>query len=220
MVYGLNSPCEATATRTASGWLMLAASAALALFYVLPLKAALTPSVDEGYRRNFITREFGAYPTSPVFKGENGLGYKLGTTVVLNAEKPRLILSRYDWLGWDEEGPYMRGMEGRLFLHMEDRVAAYGRSLRLSLGFVCAMPRGAGATLTVTVNDTKVGTLPCRRGAVTAHFTVPAGTMGLKAYDQITISRAPDGWWERVKTRLGLRYSAVALEEIAIRPRP
>lgn len=220
MVYGLNSPCEATATRTASGWLMLAATVALALFYVLPVRAMLTPQVDEGFRRNFITREFGAFPTSPVYKGENGLGYKLGTTVILNAEKPRLILSRYDWLGWDEEGPYMKGMQGRIFLHMEDRIAAYGRPLRLSLGFVCAMPRGSGATLQVVVNDTAVGSLPCRRGPVTAHFAVPAGVMGLKAYDQITISREPGGIWEGIKTRLGLRYDAVALEEMAIRLRP
>jgi hypothetical protein len=197
---------------------MLIATAALALFYLLPLKAALFPDVDESYRRTFITGEFGGYPTSPVFKGENGLGYKLGTTVTLNAERPRLILARYDWLGWEDDGPYMKGMRGRVFLHMEDRFAIAGRPLRLSLGFVCAMPKHAGASLTVTVNDTAVGSLPCRRGAVTAHFTVPAGVMGVHAYDRITVTRS-GGWWERLKTRLGLRYDAVVLEELAIRLR-
>jgi hypothetical protein len=54
---------------------------------------------------------------------------------------------------------------------------------------------------------------------VTAHFTVPAGVMGVQMYDEISITRRPDGWMERVKTRLGLRYEAVALEEIALQVR-
>jgi hypothetical protein len=231
--YGLNSPCEApvletgpaTATTTATrrgvaGWLMLAATAALALFYVWPLHAALFPAVDEGYRRNFITKEFNAYPTSPVFMGKNGLGYTLGKTLVFDAEVPRLVLSRYDWLGWEDEGPYMAGLQGRVFLHMEDARAVLGRSLRLSLGILCNMPKGSRASLVVDVNGTKVGTVPCRREAVTAHIVVPAGLMGVKTYDQITLSRQPSGLWERVATRLGLRYDAVSLKQMTITARP
>lgn len=230
MDYGLNSPCEtpvletgtaATMTRRGvAGWLMLAATAALALFYVWPLKAALFPDVDEAYRRTFITREFNAYPTSPVFEGKNGLGYTLGTKVVLNAEKPRLILSRYDWRGWEDVGPYMAGLRGRVFLHMENASAILGRSLRLSLGVECNMPRGSRASLIVDVNGTKVGTIPCRRDAVTAHLIVPAGLMGVKAYDQITLTRDPAGFFERLATRLGLRYDAVSLKHLTITGRP
>ncbi|MBP0651097.1 hypothetical protein J8J40_28995, partial [Mycobacterium tuberculosis] len=86
----------------------------------------------------------------------------------------------------------MVGLSGRLFLHLEDRGAVLGRSLRLSLGFDCAMPAGEAATLTVSVNRIVVGTLPCRRDAVTAHFTVPAGIVGVAAYDEIGIARTPD----------------------------
>jgi hypothetical protein len=206
--------------RGVAGWLMLAAVAALALFYVWPLHAALFPNVDEGYRRNFITKEFNAYPTSPVFKGKNGLGYTLGKTVVFDDEVPRLILSRYDWLGWDDVGPYMAGMRGRVFLHMENAPAILGRSLRLSLGLLCNMPKGSRSSLIVDVNGTQVGTIPCRREAVTAHMIVPAGLMGVKTYDQITLRREPADLMERVKTRLGLRYDAVSLKQMTITGRP
>jgi hypothetical protein len=202
------------ARRTAA----LAVLAGLAGFYAWTLATALTPPADEAFQRTYLTREFGAYPTSPAFGGANGLAYRLGDRVVFDDERPRLLLTPGDWGGEDADGAILTGMRGRLFLHLEDRAAARRRPLTLTLEFTCAMPKGERTRLAVSVDGQSVGATDCGRRPVVVHLPVAAGIIGQRAYAQITVTRAPDGLRERLATRFGLRYGAVRLEAMTIAP--
>lgn len=232
MASGPNSPCDAAPPardrrrdegrerRSAGGWLLIAAMALLGVFYLHVLKTAATPNVDEAFRRTFITREFGAYPLSPVYEGRNGLGYQVGTRVVFDTERTRLLLSRFDWTGYDAIGPYLESFHGRLFFHVTNAADIAGRPLMLRLTIDCAMPEGTSAHLAITANRHELGVVPCGRGRIEPVFALPPGAIGTRPYDRITLTRAPATLAERVLTRLGLRHDAVALRAMEIAPVP
>lgn len=200
---------------------MLAIIALLGVFYLYVLKTVATPHVDEAFRRTFITREFGGYPASPVFKGKDGLSYKIGTRVTFtddDSEAERNLLSRFDWGGnREDDGPYLRAFRGRLFFHIEDPQAIAGKPLLLKLAVDCNFPADYPATVSVAAGSVEVGRFTCAAGHVEPEFTLPADRYGRHFYDSLTLVRTPSGLMERIATRLGLRADALQLVAFEIR---
>jgi hypothetical protein len=206
--------CDAAARpRTLADGAVLLALAALIVFYGAVAFMILSPRMDEEYRRTFVTREFGAYPTSKVFDGRNGLDYAPGTRADLSKSKQRLHLNRFEWPWRGPPGARMRGWSGRIFVHVRDDLRRPDRPHRLTLGAVCAFPAGIAGIFEVRVNGTPVGGFRCdgRADPMTFSAEIPPGLIGSLKYDEITVERTPEGWQDRLATRLGLRFAAFFL---------
>lgn len=212
--------CEAARPqrRTALGWLMLGLIAGLAVFYGYVLWLAAHPHVDEAYRRTFMTGEFGVFPKSDDFKGEDGLAYAMGRTLNVRDPEQRRSLSRFDWEHNEQPNVTLRGGVGRLFLHVTGEPDAAKRAHRLSIGLRCRIPLDQAGDVDVSVNGVVVGSADCGKGRVTIEGLVPAGLLGVETYDTITIRRTIGSLYERILTRLGFRVQAVELVALTISP--
>ncbi len=204
--------------RTVLGWLMLVALAGLVAFYGYVLWLAAHPHVDEAYRRTFITGEFGVFPQSDDFKGEDGLAYPIGKTLNFRDPEQRRNLSRFDWEHNEQPDVTLRGGVGRLYLHVTGEADAAKHTHRISVVLRCQIPLDQAGDVDVSVNGVVVGSGDCGKGRVTIDGLVPAGLLGGQTYDTITIRRTIGSLYERILTRLGFRIQAVELVSLTISP--
>ena len=206
------------AGRSLSGWLILLLLPVLAAFYLHVFSVIARPQVDEAYRRTYLTGEFAVYPAADGWKPGDGLDYRPGTLIDLRQSEQRNWLARFDWHRVDTPTVTLRGFAGRLFLHLPETDDAATRRHRLRLGFVCKLSAQHGGRLSALVNGTYVGDVYCGMGAVQIDAIVPAGVLGQRRYDEITIHRLDGGLLERLETRLGLRVHGVELAWFQIDP--
>lgn len=204
--------------RTVTGWLMLACIASLAVFYGYVLWLAARPHVDEAYRRTFLTGEFGVFPQSDDFKGEDGLAYPVGKTLNFRDPEQRRNLSRFDWEHNEQPDVTLRGGVGRLYLHVTGEADAAKVAHRIKVVLSCHIPLDQAGDVDLSVNGVVVGSVDCGRGRVTIDGLVPAGLLGAETYDTITIRRTIGSLYERILTRLGFRIQAVELVALTILP--
>lgn len=212
------SPLRGWFRRTPAGWALLAASAALALFYLHVVRTALNPDVSEAHRRTFITGEFAVFPQSRVFLPGDGLAYAPGATVEVATFRGRAHLARFDWWRFAVPKPWLKKQDGRVFLSVPEPLRRPDLPHRLRLEIACAYPSGASALLAVSVNGAPLGQAICAQGLVAFERDLPAGLFPAGAYEEIRISRPGLNWVERLAIGLGLRYDAVALERFSITP--
>lgn len=204
--------------RTPLGWSLVGLLVAIAAFYLHVGWTVKTTTFSEAYRRTFLTGEFAVYPQSTEFRPRDGLEYRPGKVIEI-AEKPsRWYLSRFEWWRFNPSVPYLKGLEGRLFMSIPAEARAPGRPHRLRLEFSCRMPPGRETVLDISVNGTAVGDVACGEGAAVFETVLPAGLFPKAAYEEIAIVRRLPGAWERVATRLALRFDAVALDRFVISP--
>lgn len=211
--------CEAT--EIDRGWrrvAVLAAFWALVALYGVVLFAILSPRWDEAYRRNFVTGEFGAYPTSPVFGGRNALAVDLDRPVSFGSPTGRFILNRFDWVGKEGVPHGLDRLSGRIFIHLPPETGAAERALTLRLSVRCAFPAAVAGRFRVMVNGAAVGGFVCadRPGDSVVAIPLPAGALGVNSYDGITVEREAEGWRDRVATELGMRRQAFKLVGLEI----
>jgi hypothetical protein len=211
--------CETADRKRGFGdWAVLAVLGALVLFYAGVLGMILKPRYDEDFRRTFVTGEFGVYPPSEVFKGRNGLDYAPGTRVDLTRPKPRLYLNRFDWLWQGDPGPRLKKLSGRIFVHVEDALRRPDRPHRLSIAAVCAYPAGIAGRFRVSVNGSDVGGFTCADHPEPFVFSadLPAGAIGVLEYDEIRLTREPEGLSDRLATAFGMRIPGFQMPWFAI----
>jgi hypothetical protein len=203
--------------RTPSGWLALAALAVVVGFLGLAVYKIANPTADEAYRRTFMTGEFPLNPNAPAFRPDGGLAYVPGTRHDLVPFRQRRYFARFDWRRFDPKVPYLTGFMGRLFLSVPDRARAEGKPHRLTLWFACRFPEGEFADLAVSVNGTGLGAARCAAGDTVFEATIPAGVFPKSTYEEIRVTRTPDGFRPWLLNRLSLRYDAVALTAFEIK---
>lgn len=197
-------------SRGLTGWASFAAVAVMMGIFALTLWQVAHPRVDEAYRRTFITREFAIYPTSPVYAPRNGLTYELGRRIPLAEGTNRWFLARYDFYRFDKVTPFLKGFRGRLYFHLPPPSRAVDRPHRLAMQITCRFPDKPLTELSVTVNGTPVGVVPCADGPSLFEATVPPGLIGARDYEMIEIRRTPRDLADRIETRFGTVYGRIA----------
>jgi hypothetical protein len=204
--------------RSARAWLLIAACFGMALFYAYVVWIARHPTVGEAYQRTFMTGEFAVYPQSTQFRPRDGLAYQPGTTIEVADKPARWYLSRFDWWRFHPPVPYLRNRDGRVFMSIPTAARRPDRPHRLVMEFTCRYPAGTSVDLAISVNGTPVGRLACAQGSVRLDTVLPAGLFPRAAYEEIRIERPDLSLWERVATRVSLRFDAVALDRFSITP--
>lgn len=204
--------------RTPLGWTLIAVLFGFAAFYAFVVWSVATTPFSEAYRRTYMTREFAVYPQSVEFRPRDGLEYRPGKVVEVAEVKSRWYLARFDWWRFNPPTPFLKGLRGRVFLSVPAEARASGRPHRLRLEFTCRMPPGRETRLDIAVNGTTLGDVACGTGPSVFETTLPAGLFPRDAYEDITITRRVPDLWERVATRLALRFDAVALDRFVISP--
>ncbi len=211
--------CEATVEagdRSVGGWLLLVLLAALVLFYLHVFSLIAAPHVSEAYRRTYFTGEFAVFPEAKGWAPRGGLDYRIGTFVDLRRPEMRVWVARFDWRRVETPAVTLFGFSGRLFLHVVDSPGAETRPHRLRLGFMCRLTVDHASDLFVAVNGRDIGRAPCSSGPVVFDAAVPAGLIGARAFDEISIRRASASVVEHLLTRLGFRADAVQLDWFSV----
>lgn len=198
-------------SRTPAQWLTLVALGLVIGFLALALYKVRNPTADEAYRRTFMTGEFPLNPNAPAFQPDGGLAYLPGTRHELVPFKQRRYFARFDWRRFDPQVPYLVGFVGRLFVSVPERARVADAPHVARLWFICRFPDGEFADLAVAVNGTPIGSVRCAKGDVVFEGVIPAGVFPHAAYEEIRITRTPDGFYPWLLNRLSLRYDAIAL---------
>lgn len=191
--------------------------ACLASFYFAVGYAILNPNIDEDYRRTYVTQEFGVYPSSPIFDGVNPLLYKLGSMHRFDTQEGQRLLSRFDWLTWKDRSPFLKGLDGRVFIKLENNTTK-AALFKLTLGIKCAFQWRRNKLISFNFSSIRVGDGVCDQGENEFVFIVPADILRWNDYNEIDISRRNIDFPERVRTRLGLRSRAVEIMYFKIEP--
>jgi hypothetical protein len=186
-------------------------------FYSAVGHALLNPNVDEDYRRTYITGEFGAYPSSPIFNGSNPLLYKIGTIHRFDTEENQLLLSRFDWLTWRDGSSFLKGANGRIFPKLENKIIETS-VFKATFGIKCSFPEKVSTHISFSVSSNLVGSGVCNQEANEFVFLIPANLLRWNEYNQIDVAICGVDLLERVKTRLGLRSRAVEIMYFKIEP--
>ena len=211
-------PADATPQKSRGlfGWLLVAVIFGLVAFYAHVVALLMNPHMDEVYRRTFLTGEFSVYPSTGAWKPGDGLDYSIGTYVDFSRPEMRKWLGRFDWRGDDAPTVTLRGISGRLYLHVVGENDIASRQHRLSLSLNCRILPHHAHEIEVLVNGRSVAIADCIAGAITIDAQLAPGQLGVNRYDEIAIMRDEGSLFERIMTRVGLRAQAVELVGLSV----